>query len=79
MKSAVAEITRISKSLPPRKAAQLLKMARALQQQARALNGDEWERIINEPRHRPKLEGIRKRLARLEREDKLEDFDFNKL
>jgi hypothetical protein len=86
MKNAVAEITRISQGLPPRKAAQLLKVAQVLQQQTRrsepinAVNGDtEWERIINDPGKRPKLEALRKRLAQLERDGKLEDFDFGKL
>ena len=62
MKSAVAEITRISHLLPPRKKAQLLDFARALQSGrghsplAKPKHGDdEWERIINDPKPRPKL------------------------
>ena len=90
MKSAVAEITRITRSLPPKRAAQLLSYARSLQRppsrkskgakREEELDGDaEWERMINDPRPRPKLEEVRRRIERLEREEKLEPLDFDKL
>jgi hypothetical protein len=85
MKSAVAEISKISESLPAKKASELLRFARALAASAKPkrktaeLDGDaEWERIISDPRPRPKLEAVRKRLAKLDREGKLETLDFKK-
>jgi len=87
VKSSVSEITQISRLLPSVKVAQLLSYARALAAQARTAhrkarkkNGQtEWERIISHPHPRPKLEAIRARLEKLEREGKIEDFQFHKL
>ncbi|MGI8965213.1 MAG: hypothetical protein ACR2H1_03885 [Limisphaerales bacterium] len=83
MKSAVEEITRISKSLPPRKAAQVLDFARSLAEITKTKkepDGDaEWERIINDPKPRPKLEAVRKRLEKLAHEGKLEALDLSKM
>ncbi|MGA2865881.1 MAG: hypothetical protein ABSF95_15520 [Verrucomicrobiota bacterium] len=87
MKSAVAEITRISQSLPPRKAARLLEVARALQGRrktppalAKVKNGDaEWERIIHDPRARPKLAAKLKQLEQLAAEGKDQPMDWDRL
>ncbi|MEO7297361.1 MAG: DUF2281 domain-containing protein [Verrucomicrobiota bacterium] len=84
MKSAVEEITRISQSLPPRKAAELLDFARSLAEKNTAkeaeLDGDaEWERIINDPRPRSKLEVVRKRIEKLIREGKDEPLDLDRM
>ncbi len=84
MKSAVDEINRISESLPPGKAAELLRFARSLagkvEIKEKELDGDaEWERIITDPRPRPKLEAVRRRLEKLAREGKLEPLDLNKM
>ena len=86
MKSAVAEITRISHELPPRKKAQLLDFARALQTGrtlspvARPKTGDkEWERIIDDPTPRPKLAAKLKQLERLAAEGKDEPMDWDRL
>ena len=84
MKSAVAEITRISQSLPAKKAAELLDFARSLADKTKAkeeeLDGDvEWERIVNDPRPRPKLEAVRKRLEKLIREGKTEPLDLDRM
>jgi hypothetical protein len=86
MKSAVAEINRISHALPPRKKAQLLDFARALQS-GRELSpptkpkhgDDEWERIINDPTPRPKLAAKLKQLERLATEGKDEPMDWDRL
>jgi hypothetical protein len=84
MKSAVAEISKISELLPPRKTAQLLNYARRLAVSAKSkpkkeLDGDaEWERIIRDPRPRPKLEAVRKRIDKLIAEGKVEPMNFNK-
>ena len=86
MKSAVVEITRISHSLSPRKKAQLLDFARALQSGRslpplpKAKVGDaEWERIINDPKPRPKLAAKLKQLERLAAEGKDEPMDWDRL
>jgi hypothetical protein len=71
MKNAAVEISRISESLSPRKTAQLLNYARRLAAPTRpkakkTLDGDaEWERIINDPRRRPKLEAKLKEVDQL--------------
>ena len=86
MNSAVVEITRITHSLPPRKKAQLLDFARALQSGrslpslAKPKSGDaEWERIIKEPRTRPKLAAKLKQLERQVAEGKDEPMDWDRL
>ena len=86
MKSAVAEITRISHLSPPRKKAQLLDFARALQSGLGPLpgtktkhGGDEWERIINDPAPRPKLAAKLKQLERLAAEGKDEPMNWDRL
>ena len=86
MRSAVAEIARISQSLPPRKKAQLLDFARALQSGAhlpplaKPEPGDaQWERIINDPKPRPKLAAKLKQLERLAAEGKDEPMDWDRL
>lgn len=81
MKSAVEEITRISQMLPPGKAAELLDFARSLAgKKEKELDGDaEWERIINDPRPRPKLEAVRKRIEKLVREGKTEPLDLDRM
>lgn len=84
MKSAVAEISRISGLLPPRKAVLLLNYARRLAaskkpKQKKEPDGDaEWERIIADPRRRPKLKAVRRRIDKLIAEGKTEPLDFNK-
>jgi hypothetical protein len=86
MKSAVVEITRISHSLSPRKKAQLLDFARALESgrkpspPANPKRGDnEWERILNDPRPKPKLAARLKHLERLAAEGKDEPMDWDRL
>jgi hypothetical protein len=86
MRSAAAEIARISQSLPPRKKAQLLDFARALQSGrslppfAKAKPGDtEWERIISDPKPRPKLAAKLKHLEHLAAEGKDEPLDWDRL
>ena len=87
MTATVAEITRITKTLPPRKVAQVLKFAQSLSGQktrarkpAKEVDGDaEWERILNDPRPRPKLEAKLKELDRLIDEGKTEPLDFSRL
>jgi hypothetical protein len=86
MRSAVAEIARISHSLPPRKKAQLLDFARALQSgrslvsPAKPQPGDtQWERIVNDPKPRPKLAAKLKQLERLASEGRDEPMDWDRL
>jgi hypothetical protein len=86
MRSAVAEIARISQSLPPRKKAQLLDFARALQSGrplttlAKPDQSDaQWERIINDPKPRPKLAAKLKQLERLAADGKDEPMDWDRL
>ena len=86
MKSAVVEITRIPHSLSPRKKAQLLDFALALQSGrslpplAKSKSGDaEWERIINEPRPWPKLAAKLKQLECQADEGKDEPMDWDRL
>jgi hypothetical protein len=86
MKSAVAEINRISQSLPARKKAQLLDFARDLQSGhepsplAKLKHGDdEWERIINDPTPKPKLAAKLKQLERLAAEGEDEPMDWDRL
>ena len=84
MKSAVAEITRISLSLPPGKAAELLDFARSLagkgEMKEKELDGDvEWERIINDPRPRPKLTAKINELEKLIAEGKDEPLDLDRM
>lgn len=85
MKSAVAEISKISESLPPRKASQLLQYARSLAAPAKSkskteVDGDaEWERIINDSRPRPKLQAKLKEVDKLIAEGKDEPMDFDRL
>ncbi len=85
MRSAVAEITRISLSLSPRKKAQLLDFARALRsgrsvsRLAKSKPGDaEWERIINDPKPRPKLAAKLRQLERLAAANKDEPMDWDR-
>jgi hypothetical protein len=84
MKSAVLEISRISESLPPRKATQLLEYARSLvskkSKSKSSVNGDaEWERIINDPRPRPKLRARIKEVDQLIATGKTEPMNFDRL
>ena len=84
MKSAVEEITRISLSLPPGKAAELLDFARDLAHKTKAkekeLDGDtEWERIIKDPRPRPKLAATINELEKLITEGQDEPLDPDRL
>ena len=86
MKSAVAEISRISESLPASKASQLLRFARALaasakpKRKAAAMDGDaKWEQIINHPRSRPKLRAKIKEIDKLIAAGKTEPMDFSRL
>ena len=86
MKSAVVEITRSPHSLSPRKKAQLLDFALALQSGRslpplpNAKPGDpEWERIINDPKPRPKLAAKLKQLERLTAEVKDDPMDWDRL
>ena len=90
MKSAVAEITKITQSLPPHQAAQLLDFARSLKQRpvtkakatspGNVADGDsEWERIINDPRPRPKLAAKLKQIEKLIAEGRAEPLDFDRL
>jgi hypothetical protein len=86
MRSAVAEIARISQSLPPRKKAQLLHFARALQfgsplaPLAEPKPPDaQCERIINDPKPRPKLAAKLKQLERLAAQGMDEPMDRDRL
>ena len=84
MSNAVEEINRISQMLSPNKAAELLDFARLLVDRPDAkeseVDGDaEWERIINDPRPRPKLEAVRQRIKQLMREGKTEELDLNRM
>lgn len=86
MKGAVVEITRISQALPPRKAARLLQFARALEQgvspraRGEPRDGDaEWERIIKDPRPKPKLAAKLKELERLAIQGKDEPTAWDRL
>ncbi len=84
MKSDIEEITRISESLPPRKAAELLDFARSLagkkETEEKELDGDaEWDRIISDPRPRPKLAAKIKELEELIAEGKDEPLDPNRM
>jgi hypothetical protein len=86
MRSAVAEIARISQSLPPRKKAQLPDFARSLQSGgslASLAKPDQsdarWERIIHDPKPRPKLAAKLKQLERLATEGKDEPMDWDRL
>jgi hypothetical protein len=86
MRSAVAEIARISQSLPPGKKAQLLDFARALQSGSPLApvakpdpSDARWERIINDPKPRPKLAAKLKQFERLAAEGKDEPMDWDRL
>jgi hypothetical protein len=86
MKSAVAEIARISRSLPPRNTAQLLEFARALQDgrenslRRAPKSGDaEWKRLIDDARPRPKLAAKLSQLKRLAEKGKTEPMDWARL
>ncbi len=86
MKSAVAEIARISRSLPPRKMARLLEFARALQDGGKSLSGRspksgdaEWERILTDVRPRPKLAAKLKELEHRAAKEKTEPMDWARL
>jgi hypothetical protein len=66
--SATEELTRLCAELPPEKVAQILNYARSVQAAPEAVpleefdpqNEDDaaWERIIDDPRPRPKLEAF---------------------
>ncbi len=75
MTAHVREILDIAESLPPRQLAKVLAYARSLTPQSRSSSkgkarkddkvkdGDaEWERIINDPRPRPKLAAVANRI-----------------
>ena len=85
MKSAVAEISKISEALPANKASQLLKFARALAASAKPAkktvkDGDAaWEQIISRPRSRPKLQARIKEIDKLIADGKTEPMDFSRL
>jgi hypothetical protein len=92
MKDGLRELVSIAKDLPAEKAAEVVDFARFLRQQNKARRcraarsrvlGDakddaEWERIISDPRPRPKLTAMLDVLARQEREGKIEPMDFSK-
>ncbi len=87
MTATVAQIAKISQELPAQKAEQVLVFARSLLPSAKGKaesrkpvsGNDAWEKIIATPRHRPKLEAVRKRLHRLKQEEKIQPFDFKRL
>jgi hypothetical protein len=57
--SAVEELTSICATLPAEKVAELVDFARFLQTRVAETPGDEaWERIIADPKPRPKLEAF---------------------
>lgn len=92
MKDDLKELVSIAKSLPAEKAAEVVDFARFLRQQSKARHHKaaksrvlgtaeddaQWERILNDPRPRPKLTAYVKELERHEREGKVEPMDFSK-
>ena len=92
MKDDLKELVSIAKGLSAEKAAEVVDFARFLRQRTKARRrrvakskvlGDakddaEWERIINDPRPRPKLTAMLDVLARDEREGKIEPMDFSR-
>ncbi|MGD0093095.1 MAG: DUF2281 domain-containing protein [Planctomycetota bacterium] len=92
MKDDLKELVSIAKSLPAEKTAEVVDFARFLRQQNKtrhrkaakskvlgtAKDEAEWERILNDPRPRPKLMSYVKESERLEREGKVEPMDFSK-
>jgi hypothetical protein len=73
MSATAQELMAIVDALPPDKAREVVDFARSLQQQA----GDrEWERIISDPRSRPKLDAF---VADALREGPAEPLDLEKL
>ncbi len=87
MTATIAAITRITKTLPPHKAAQVLKFAQSLTAPAargrktqKQDDGDAaWERILNDSRPRPKLTAKLKEVDRLISEGKTRPLDFDRL
>ncbi|MBI3415548.1 MAG: hypothetical protein HY043_09540 [Verrucomicrobia bacterium] len=89
MTTTVAELVRISRSLPPRKAAKLLDYARSLDESpltkkarpaATSDDGDkQWERIIGERRVRPKLTAKIKAVEKLIAQGKDAPLDWERL
>lgn len=94
MSPQLQELMKIGKRLPKQKASELIDFAKFLEQQAKPaaptqrkpktkrnkVDGDaEWERIINDPRPRPKLEAEIERVRQAIRAGKTEPLDFTKL
>jgi hypothetical protein len=74
MSNATAEIVRVCENLPPEKQEEVVDFARFLL--SRQESGDEaWERIIADPKPRPKLEAFCKASA----EEGSEPLDLSKL
>lgn len=93
MTAQIKEIVEITKTLPPQKVSRVLKFVRGLQRhrqspaKAHAVipsqekDGDaEWERIINDPRPRPKLTACINRIQKEMRAGKhFKPLDLNQL
>jgi hypothetical protein len=52
------ELVTICEHLPPQKVEELVDFARFLQQQAASEGDKQWERIVNDPRPRTKLDAF---------------------
>jgi hypothetical protein len=83
MKAAETELLELSRKLSPKKRRELLKFGRELytQKESKPLAVDEdgdaaWERIIADPKPRPKLKAY---VERVLREEKGEPMDLKKL
>ena len=77
------ELLKICQELPPQKAEELVDFAKFLQQQARAKidstredDDAAWERVINDPRPRPKLTAYAEKILK---EEKFEPMDPSRL
>lgn len=76
MANATEELVKICGDLPEDYVEALVDYARALQNGEAEADGDkEWDRILNDPRPRPKLE---KFIAEAEAEGEAEPLDFDK-
>jgi len=92
MKDDLKELVSIAKSLPAEKTAEIVDFARFLRQQSKARHRKaakgrvlgtaeddaQWERILNDPRPRPKLAAMVEEVDRHRREGKIEPMDFSK-
>jgi len=92
VKDDLRELISIAKSLPAEKAAEVVDFARFLRQQSKARrpkaakskvlgcaeDDAQWERILDDPRPRPKLAAKLEEIDRHRREGKIQPMDFGK-